>query len=82
MKPVELFRYQMLNSSAPGDIVLDPFAGSGTTVVAAEQAGRRARVLELDPIYADVIRKRWATYVHGLEADWEDLTPEVGRDDI
>lgn len=59
MKPVELFAYQMQNSSKPGDIVLDTFGGSGTTIVAAEQLGRKARLMELEPHYCDVIIARW-----------------------
>lgn len=59
MKPVKLFKYLMENSSKPGDIVLDSFGGSGTTLVAAEELGRVARVMELDPRYCDVIVKRW-----------------------
>lgn len=59
MKPVKLFAYLVRNSSRPGDLVLDPFAGSGTTVVACEQLKRRAAVMELDPHYASVIVDRW-----------------------
>ncbi len=59
MKPVRLFGYQMQNSSRPGDIVLDTFGGSGTTIVAAEQLKRKARLMELDPHYCDVIIARW-----------------------
>lgn len=59
MKPVRLFGYQMANSSRPGDIILDTFGGSGTTIVAAEQLGRKARLMELDPKYCDVIIARW-----------------------
>ena len=59
MKPVELFAYLIDNSSRPGEIVLDSFAGSGTTVVACENLGRRAYVVELDPAYCDVIVQRW-----------------------
>lgn len=77
MKPVALFAYLIRNSSEPGDIVLDLFGGSGTTVIACEDARRRARVMELDPHFVDVIRKRWAEYVHGEGCDWESLTPEV-----
>jgi len=62
MKPVEMFRYLMLNSSKPGQIVLDPFAGSGTTLIAAEQTGRQACLMELDPQYADVIVHRWEQF--------------------
>ncbi|AFU62870.1 site-specific DNA-methyltransferase [Acidithiobacillus caldus] len=59
MKPVELVERAIRNSSRPGDVVLDPFGGSGTTMIAAEKAGRVARLIELDPKYADVIVRRW-----------------------
>ncbi len=59
IKPVELIRPMLLNSSLPGEIVLDPFAGSGSTMVAAELTGRHAFMVELDPGYCDVIRRRW-----------------------
>ena len=59
MKPVDLFEYQIGNSTKKGDIVLDSFAGSGTTVIACENTGRKARAMELDPRYCDVIIKRW-----------------------
>lgn len=59
MKPVDLFAYLINNSTAPGDIVLDTFGGSGTTIIACEQTGRQARVMEIDPLYCDVIIKRW-----------------------
>ena len=50
------------NSSKTRDIVLDPFGGSGTTVIACEKSGRRARLMELDPKYVDVIVCRWQDY--------------------
>ena len=59
MKPVELIAYQMQNSTKQGDVVLDLFGGSGTTLIAAEQTGRQCRMLELDERYADVIVKRF-----------------------
>jgi DNA modification methylase len=59
MKPVALVERAIRNSSKSRDIVLDPFGGSGTTLIAAERAGRRARLIELDPKYADVIVARW-----------------------
>lgn len=59
MKPVDLFAYQILNSSKVGDIVLDLFGGSGTTIMAAEQIDRKARVMELDEKFCDVIVKRY-----------------------
>jgi site-specific DNA-methyltransferase (adenine-specific) len=62
MKPVELFEYQMLNNTKGSDIVLDSFAGSGTTALACEKHGRMARLMELDPKYCDVIIKRWQDF--------------------
>lgn len=59
MKPVALFEYLIRNSSKPGDVVLDTFAGSGTTVIACAKSGRKGYVMELDPKYADVIVKRF-----------------------
>jgi DNA modification methylase len=59
MKPVELVERALRNSSRPGNVVLDPFGGSGTTLIAAEKSGRLARLVELDPKYADVIVRRW-----------------------
>jgi len=65
MKPVKLFDYQMQCNTKEGDIVLDLFGGSGTTIVAAEQNGRRARLMEYDPKYADVIIDRWEALTGG-----------------
>jgi len=62
MKPIALFEYQMLNNTKGGDLVLDLFGGSGTTLLAAEKNGRHARLMELDPKYCDVIVKRWEDY--------------------
>ena len=59
MKPVELVERAIRNSSRPGDVVMDPFGGSGTTLIAAEKTGRLARLIELDPKYVDVIVRRW-----------------------
>ncbi len=59
MKPVELVERAIRNSSRPGQLVLDPFGGSGTTLIAAEKAQRRAALIELDPQYVDVIVRRW-----------------------
>ena len=61
-KPVALFEYQMLNNTKGGDIVLDSFGESGTTMLAAEKHGRYARLMELDPKYCDVIVKRWEDF--------------------
>ena len=62
MKPIKLFDYQMQCSSKPGENVLDLFAGSGTTIMAAEQNGRHAFCMEFDPKYADVIVDRWEKF--------------------
>ena len=61
-KPVELMERAVRNSSKTRDIVLDPFGGSGTTLIACEKSGRRARLMELDPKYVDVICRRWETF--------------------
>ena len=77
MKPVELVCNALANSSEGGGIILDLFGGSGTTMIAAESLGRKARLMELDPHYCDVIRKRWAEFAHGPGCDWEKLTPKT-----
>jgi DNA modification methylase len=59
MKPVALVERAIRNSSKTRDIVLDPFGGSGSTLIACEKTGRQARVIELDPKYCDVIVQRW-----------------------
>lgn len=59
MKPIDLIQYCLKNSSAPSQIVFDPFGGSGSTLIAAHQLGRIARLIELDPRYVDVICRRW-----------------------
>ncbi|MDP9353868.1 MAG: DNA modification methylase [Chloroflexota bacterium] len=58
-KPVALVTAMLANSTRSGDLVLDPFGGSGSTLVACEGVGRRARLLELDPKYCDVVVRRW-----------------------
>lgn len=58
-KPVALVADAILDSSARGDIVIDPFLGSGTTVMAAERTGRRCFGIEIDPLYVDIIIRRW-----------------------
>ena len=59
MKPVALVVRMLTNSSRPMDWVYEPFCGSGTTLIACEQLGRRCMGMELDPLYCDVIVKRW-----------------------
>lgn len=69
MKPVKLFERLIKNSSKQEDIVLDPFGGSGTTIIACAKTNRIARIMELDPHYCDVIRKRWTKWAkaNGVE---------------
>lgn len=67
VKPVALVADAIMDCSARGDIVLDPFLGSGTTVIAAERTGRICYGIELDPTYVDVIVRRWQTFT-GLSA--------------
>lgn len=76
MKPVELVERAIRNSSRPGNVVLDPFGGSGTTLIAAEKSGRIARLIELDPKYVDVIVRRWEDFT-GKQAIREAVDQEV-----
>jgi DNA modification methylase len=72
MKPVALAERAIRNSSKSRDIVLDPFGGSGSTLIACEKTGRQARLVELDPKYCDVIILRWQELSGGtatLEGD-------------
>ena len=62
MKPVELVERAIRNSSKGRDTVLDPFGGSGTTLIACEKSGRQARVVELEPKYCDVICRRFMEF--------------------
>ena len=62
MKPVALAEQEIRSCSRIGDLVLDPFGGSGTTLGAAETTGRTAALLELDPKYVDVIVTRWQQF--------------------
>ncbi len=75
-KPLQLIVIALKNSSTPGDVVLDLFGGSGSTLIACEQTSRKSRLMELDPKYCDVIRKRYAKFLK-QEDNWEQLTPKV-----
>lgn len=79
MKPVGLIKRLILNSSRTNELVVDFFLGSGTTIMACEECDRTCYGVEMDPKYCDVIRKRWAEYMHGEGCDWESLTPEVAE---
>jgi DNA modification methylase len=67
VKPAALVKDAILDASKKAEIVLDLYGGSGTTLIAAETSGRRARLMELDPTYADVIIRRWEA-MSGREA--------------
>jgi site-specific DNA-methyltransferase (adenine-specific) len=82
MKPVELIEYQILNNTKGRDVILDSFGGSGTTLIAAQKNSRVARLMELDPVYCDVIVNRWQEYTGqqayhiGNDKKFDDLVNE------
>jgi DNA modification methylase len=76
-KPVALAVRAIQYSSQAGENVLDLFGGSGSTLIGCEQTGRHAYLMELDTLYCDVIRQRWAGFVHGDGCDWKKLTPAI-----
>ena len=69
MKPVELIERCLANSTRVGDVVLDPFGGSGSTLIACARMNRVARLVEIDPLYADVIRRRWTAWAKAAGVD-------------
>jgi DNA modification methylase len=83
VKPVAMVADAILDCSARGDIVLDAFLGSGTTLIAAERTGRRCYGMELDPVYADTIVRRWqklsgSSALHGISGrSFDDLAREA-----
>jgi DNA modification methylase len=88
VKPVALVADAIRDCSRRGGLVLDPFAGSGTVVIAAERTGRKARAIEIDPAYCDLIVKRWQDYTgkratHGRTGvEFDDLNQlRAQRDD-
>ncbi|MFA5753588.1 MAG: DNA methyltransferase, partial [Bacteroidales bacterium] len=62
MKPIKVLARMMLNSTKPGNIVMDLFGGSGSTLITAEQLGRTCYMMEFDPKYVDVIVDRWEKF--------------------
>lgn len=76
MKPLALMIKAISNSSKAEDIILDPFLGSGSTLISAEQINRNCYGLESDPKYCDVIRKRYAKFI-GKENEWQEVTTIV-----
>ena len=69
VKPVTLVADALMDCSARNGLVLDPFAGSGTTIIAAERTGRRARAIELDPRYVDVAVRRLKTFTGACKSN-------------
>ncbi|MEM7517346.1 MAG: site-specific DNA-methyltransferase, partial [Planctomycetota bacterium] len=84
MKPVPLVQHCIETSSKPGGIILDPFSGSGTTLLAAESCARKARCIELDPRYCDVIVRRFeeatgkGTTLEGSDLSFADVATQRG----
>lgn len=76
MKPIGLCAKGILAMTNPGEVVFDPFLGSGSTLIAAEQTGRICIGSEIDPKYCDVIRKRWQILMTGSDNGWQEATPE------
>jgi DNA modification methylase len=85
VKPVALVADAILDCSARGEIVLDPFLGSGTTLIAAERVGRICHAMELDPLYVDVAIRRWQAHtgdyaIHAVSGRrFDDIGAEVGN---
>ena len=80
MKPVPLIERLIENSSKRGDLLYEPFSGSGTAIIAAEQTGRRCYAMELSPQYVDVAVKRWQRLsgkVAILEADGAEFPQDL-----
>jgi site-specific DNA-methyltransferase (adenine-specific) len=77
MKPINICSYLICNNSKEGDIVLDLFGGSGSTLIACEQKNRICYMMELDPKYCDVIRKRYHKLTTGEDEGWEEATPAI-----
>jgi DNA modification methylase len=85
MKPVALVERAIRNSSKSRDVVLDPFGGSGSTLIACEKAGRQARLIELEPKYCDVIVRRWQAWAGEravLEGDGRPFDDSEGDEEL
>jgi DNA modification methylase len=81
VKPVAMVADAIKDCSKRGSLVLDPFCGSGTILIAAEKTGRRARAIELDPKYVDVAIRRWEQYTgkSAVLALWGETFDEVSE---
>jgi DNA modification methylase len=75
-KPVKLSEWFISKFSNENDNLIDLFGGSGSTLIACEQTKRVCFMMELDPIYVDVIRKRYAKFI-GKENEWQEVTPRI-----
>ncbi|WP_300779436.1 DNA methyltransferase [Enhydrobacter sp.] len=87
VKPLAMVSDAILDVTARDEIVLDPFCGSGTTIIAAERTGRRGYGLELDPLYVDTAILRWQrmtghTAVHASGKTFEEVRRERGGVDV
>jgi DNA modification methylase len=76
MKPIALCAKAIVNSSLRTQIVVDTFGGSGSTLIACEQTNRICYMMEIDPRYTDVIRKRYANFI-GKGDQWQKITPKI-----
>ena len=76
IKPQDIIQNEIRLCSNINGIVVDPFLGSGSTIIACEVTKRKCYGFEIDERYCDVIRKRWSEFVHGKDCDWEKLIPE------
>ena len=85
VKPLALVRDAILDVSNRGDRVLDPFLGSGTTLIACEETGRRCAGMEIDPHYVDVVIRRWQTHTGqsarlvGTDCTFDELSIQLGE---
>jgi DNA modification methylase len=86
VKPLAMVADAILDVTRRGSIVLDPFCGSGTTILAAERTGRRGYGLELDPVYVDTAVRRWQRMtkkaaIHSSGKSFDDVSAERSRSD-
>jgi DNA modification methylase len=81
VKPVTLVADALLDCTAPGELVLDSFLGSGSTLIAAERTGRVCRGIELDPLYVDTVIRRWQRYTGG-NAIHAEFGREFGEEEV
>lgn len=86
VKPVAMIADAIMDCSARNDLVLDPFLGSGSTVIATERTGRRCFGLEIDPLYVDTVVRRWQAYTgdvarHAVSGElFADIEAKIGSD--